>query len=442
MAYNPGVQQGSAFLNSFMASYNKAMYMQADINKFKYQTKRQDELLGMQRQSHAATMERDERSEFMQYAKLKRQDDVLSEFDDTAGGPSLSSEYKSKFITGIGKPPQADIGQPATSGIGASGDYDIEQIGSSEPTRIKAIGRTPRYKTTMFGEVPAYLDTTNNTYWEKLGPGKRGKQLMAKAEFKPTEEKTIPGVEASAARSLEVKTEELEAIPKEAIENPEKRNTIVLDMITSTADQIGETFNGTKEGWDKLGPQTQGIVADKTVDAIFDAKEITWLGKVFNMEGRTPEEKAKLAYSLANVTGADITEKVTERFIEATVEPSLLSKISAWLRPGYKPNFSLGRVQEAIEEVSGVVEKSLMSAGPEVVQGFLGDTKDANGMPIDINSPEAKALIKANVRQAVDKHIKYREKESGGILSTTGSILFGRNPNAAKRPEGLQYIGH
>ena len=43
-----GVQAGSAFLNSFMQSYNRSLAMQADITKFKHQQKRSNEAFALQ----------------------------------------------------------------------------------------------------------------------------------------------------------------------------------------------------------------------------------------------------------------------------------------------------------------------------------------------------------------------------------------------------------
>lgn len=165
---NQGIQVGSAFMNSMMQSYNRALFMQADIARFKSSERRRAE-------DRAFREEGRERGDFITYSNLVKQDIASSLFSDTAD-TQLAPEYKRRFIDRIGTP---DLGDTATP--------DLDFVGPPVPPSLTRIGKA-RFQATTFKGEPAYRDTKTGQHFKRspFKPGIRG----IGAKFKAA----VPGI--------------------------------------------------------------------------------------------------------------------------------------------------------------------------------------------------------------------------------------------------------
>ena len=152
---NRGIVIGSAFGNSIMESYNKALFMQADIQRFKSQERRYKEATAFREEGR-------ERSDFLTYSNLVKQDIANSLFSDTAG-QRLAPEYKRRFIDRIGGPVNETITETTP---------DPDFVGPPKPSALTRIGKA-RFQATTFKGEPAYEDTKTGTKY-KRNPFKAG----------------------------------------------------------------------------------------------------------------------------------------------------------------------------------------------------------------------------------------------------------------------------
>ncbi len=116
---NQGIVIGSAFGNSIMQSYNKAMFMQADIQRFKSSERRFAEATAFREEGR-------EISNFKTYADLLRQQTISGLTTDTAGDRQVATEFKSRFIDRIGTDATLDEGQAETSRLSRIGNARLE----------------------------------------------------------------------------------------------------------------------------------------------------------------------------------------------------------------------------------------------------------------------------------------------------------------------------
>ena len=297
----------------------------------------------------------------------------------------------------------------------------------------------------MFGDRVAYLDTSNDTYFEWLGPGKIGKQLEAESEFPVDLKSRTPGAIRKIGGDIgRAGTMQLNKKSLTAVEDPAKQQRYVVDQIEKISKEIGETFDGTTEGWEAMQPQSREIITNSVIDGVFNAKNLT------------TEQKVQYAFRLANVTGSDISEKVTERFIEDTITPTILSRIKKVLSYTWagrhiaevhgvpEAEYSPAETSSVTDEATKIVTQALISEGPNTIRGFLGD---ASGNITDIYSDEVQQRIFVKAREAVDRYINDREAEPGiigagiDILTTPTTQPGGYTPSKPLPDKRIMGIG-
>ncbi len=352
---NPSVLAGSAFLNSFMRTYNKSMLMQADIMQYRDKTARADKQMQMQQSRLDISRTSQALNIYDKQVEYKELDKTNQKFGDI-GESSYASDFGKKFITGIGS-------------------VESKSIAAADQVEGISIGQEPtdsRYKKTMFGDRVAYLDTSNDTYFEWLGPGKIGKQLEAESEFPVDLKSRTPGAIRKIGGDIgRAGTMQLNKKSLTAVEDPAKQQRYVVDQIEKISKEIGETFDGTTEGWEAMQPQSREIITNSVIDGVFNAKNLT------------TEQKVQYAFRLANVTGSDISEKVTERFIEDTITPTILSRIKKVLSYTWagrhiaevhgvpEAEYSPAETSSVTDEATKIVTQALISAGPDTISRMV-----------------------------------------------------------------------
>ncbi len=435
---NAGVQTGSAFMSGIMRSYNRSLFMKADILRYRNSMNLQKQQMAMQQDRLDIAEESADISKFktsVEFHRLDRASGLTNDLAPTSYGADFDKQFR-----GIGTKYTSD-----NVAAGLSGDYPPSGSGGDfVGPRLEGVGtqRIAPYQSEMYrqekGMVPSYYHRASDTHWARdpLSPGKPGKQLFAHREFDVEEQdRTIANIRETATEGTKPLAGIIDKMTKESVDNPEKRDRIVKDILVKTADNIGEVYDGSTEGWNKLGNETQQIIINKTIDSIFNA-DTGWFG-------RSPGDLAKFASTLANITNADVSEQLIKKFVDITVKPSLFSRITALVMPG-GPKYTTGQLQSYTKEATDVVVDAIYAGGPNVIMGFLGKALSASGEPLDPSSPEAETIIRAmitdymsvKVRQEIDRHTFDREVE-GGIPTDSSADYPPRQSFTIHRPNTI-----
>ena len=294
--FNPpsqGIQVGSAFMNSMMQSYNRALFMQADINRFKAQERRFAESTEFREEGRA-------RSDFITYSNLVKQDIASSLFSDTAD-TQLAPEYRRRFIDRIGTP---DLGRAGDADRGAAVTPDIDFVGPPIPPSLTRIGKA-RFQATTFKGEPAYKDTKTGQHFKRspFKPGIKGIGAKFKAD--------VPGIpekdEAQAfkdIKALEQHRSEDKTLPPAVVEATRKRlreneSKVARDYLLQGDIESG-TVTSLKDILGKFDQETKRTVLDDTISPEDARKGIDEYVDMLIDRGFTPAEalaKAEAEYN-------------------------------------------------------------------------------------------------------------------------------------------------
>lgn len=249
-------------MNSIMQSYNRNMFMQADIMRFKHGEKRYQEQQEFREEGR-------ERTDFTNYAKLVKQDIASSMFSDTAD-TQLAPEYKRRFMTGIGTAKTPDTGQ----------------VEIPETPSLSRIGKA-RFQATTYKGESAYEDVKTGTFY-KRNPFKAGIKGIGK-KFVPgklavDEDLAIKYIGKLSSRTNPPDAAVEEELLKQLRENPSdvaqkfilKRDQNagllpslkdILDKYPQDVDRPGSIFN---LGDDVISLENARKGIDEYIDALID----------------------------------------------------------------------------------------------------------------------------------------------------------------------------
>lgn len=480
--YNPpstGIQVGASIANSFMQSYNKYQFMQADITRYRDNKARSDATFAMTQDRHEMAVEQHEynigrRTKEDRFARQDRKrrdmqfdvevmatgheyDKQVADFEayDTQYGVDSSrtaqarkarDEYykiTGKKISGIGRGQMPSvIGTPQVPAMSTLADsgmaFGQDRIATAASTKIEQPAVSP---ITQIGggsgrQISGIQQAADGTpYMVRDGKmwGVKNMEsgypeidysnpLPDEKAYTPSEtDTTEPAISSYIGSKAKGFGATLDDTKSSELSNPATVDRIVRDAVGDIAEEFGLDYEGDPAALAELHPEHRQSIIDKSGAAIYNSDA-------------TLEQKAAIATRMAAVTGLDMSETIAK----GSVKTILGSKTNKFFNAFYlQDHFSSGSVRDAMQEGSRQVLNAVTAAGEDTVRAFLIKTQankqeahvgtDIEEMPIydqDGNmTPDAANMLSVAVDVYVSEEIS---RQTGGYeRSVADDIIYG-----------------